>query len=233
MKHLLVTNDFPPKVGGIQSYLWELWRRLPPDDVVVLTTPYEGDAPWDAAQPFRVERTREKVLLPTPALARRIDALADEVAAGLVLLDPALPLGLLGPRLRHRYGLVLHGAEVTVPGRLPGTHLALRHVLRGAGWFIRASFPRLSTSCSGAAARAGPHPIPAWSDCRACRCNRASDARTGSAGAEGARYCAPCVFVHTAATAPPVDNRASRGASPGTRVEEIARRRNMKGKWHA
>ncbi len=28
VKHLLVTNDFPPKVGGIQSYLWELWRRL-------------------------------------------------------------------------------------------------------------------------------------------------------------------------------------------------------------
>ena len=33
--HLLVTNDFPPKIGGIQSYLWELWRRLPPDDVTV------------------------------------------------------------------------------------------------------------------------------------------------------------------------------------------------------
>jgi phosphatidylinositol alpha-1,6-mannosyltransferase len=37
MRHLLLTNDFPPKVGGIQSYLWELWRRLPPDDVTVFT----------------------------------------------------------------------------------------------------------------------------------------------------------------------------------------------------
>ena len=37
------------------------------------------------------------------------------------MLDPALPLGLVGPRLRRPYGLVLHGAEVTVPGRLPGT----------------------------------------------------------------------------------------------------------------
>ena len=130
--HLLVTNDFPPKHGGIQSYLWELWRRLPPDDVVVLTTPYRGAAEWDATQAFRVERTKEKVLLPTPALARRIDALADDVGAELVLLDPALPLGLLSSRLRHRYGLVLHGAEVTVPGRLPGSRLALRGVLRGA-----------------------------------------------------------------------------------------------------
>jgi hypothetical protein len=38
MKHLLVTNDFPPKIGGIQSLLWEWWRRLPPDSFAVLTS---------------------------------------------------------------------------------------------------------------------------------------------------------------------------------------------------
>lgn len=138
MRHLLVTNDFPPKVGGIQSYLWELWRRLPPETTTVLTTPHPGAAEWDAAQPFRVERAREPVLLPTPSLRRRIDALADEVGAGLVLLDPALPLGALGPRLRHPYGLVLHGAEVTVPARLPGTARLLRRVLLGARLVVAA-----------------------------------------------------------------------------------------------
>ena len=131
-RHLLVTNDFPPKHGGIQSYLWELWRRLSPEGVTVLTTPYPGAAAWDADQPFRVVRATSKVLLPTPASVRRIDELADEVGASFVLLDPALPLGLVGPHLRHPYGLVLHGAEVTVPGRLPVTRLALRRVLRGA-----------------------------------------------------------------------------------------------------
>jgi phosphatidylinositol alpha-1,6-mannosyltransferase len=138
MRHLLVTNDFPPKVGGIQSYLWELWRRLPAGDVNVLTTPYAGASDWDREQGFHVERTRERVLLPTPSLGRRIDALADSVGAALVLLDPALPLGLIGPRLRHPYGLVLHGAEVTVPGRLPGTRAALRRVLRGAALVVSA-----------------------------------------------------------------------------------------------
>ena len=54
MASLLVTNDFPPKVGGIQSYLHELWRRLPPEDTTVLTTPYAGAADFDAEQPFRV-----------------------------------------------------------------------------------------------------------------------------------------------------------------------------------
>ena len=56
MTHLLVTNDFPPKVGGIQSYLWELWRRLPADSFAVLTTAYDGGRAFDAQQPFRVVR---------------------------------------------------------------------------------------------------------------------------------------------------------------------------------
>jgi phosphatidylinositol alpha-1,6-mannosyltransferase len=138
LTHLLVTNDFPPKVGGIQSYLWELWRRLTPGKATVLTTTYDGAAAWDATQPFRVERTDDRVLLPTPGLARRIDHLADEVGADLVVLDPALPLGLLGPHLRRPYGVVLHGAEVTVPGRLPGSHALLRRVLRGARLVVAA-----------------------------------------------------------------------------------------------
>src|SRR4051794_32517168 len=131
VNHLLVTNDFPPKVGGIQSYLWELWRRLPPEHTTVLTTPYEGDRAFDATQAFRVERTRERLLLPTPRLRRRIDALAAEVDAGIVLLDPALPLGAIGPRLERPYAVVVHGAEVTVPGPLPGARQPPGPRLRG------------------------------------------------------------------------------------------------------
>lgn len=132
MRHLLVSNDFPPKVGGIQSYLWELWRRLPPDTTTVLTTPRRGARAFDAAQPIRVERDRARALLPTASLVRRIDRLAAEVDADLVLLDPALPLGFLGPRLERPYGVVVHGAEVTVPGRVPGPRALLGRVLRGA-----------------------------------------------------------------------------------------------------
>ena len=138
MRSLLVTNDFPPKVGGIQSYLWELWRRLPPDEVAVLTTPQSGDTSFDAAQPFPVVRTRQRVLLPTPLLARQIEAHARRVDAGLVVLDPALPLGALALRLDRPYGVVLHGAEVTVPGRLPGPRGLLRAVLRGARTVVAA-----------------------------------------------------------------------------------------------
>jgi phosphatidylinositol alpha-1,6-mannosyltransferase len=138
VKHLLVTNDFPPKLGGIQSYLWELWRRLPPSAFTVLTTPHPDAAAFDADQPFRVVRAPDPVLLPHPLLARRIDALAEESGAELVVLDPALPVGLLGPHLARPYGVVLHGAEITVPGRLPVANRLLRRVLKGAELVVAA-----------------------------------------------------------------------------------------------
>src|SRR4051812_12350890 len=97
VQHLLVTNDFPPKVGGIQSYLWELWRRLPPDEVTVFTTPYKGQDDFDRAQGFRIVRAEEFWLLPTRSLIERINKLAREVGAELIVVDPALPLGYVGP----------------------------------------------------------------------------------------------------------------------------------------
>ena len=138
MKHLLVTNDFPPKIGGIQSLLWEWWRRLPPDSFAVLTSPYHGAAAFDAEQPFHVERTREPVLLPHPWMVTRINEMAVRVGADLIVLDPAVPLGLVGPSLRLPYDVVLHGAEVTVPGRMPGTKQSLAYVLRGARHIVAA-----------------------------------------------------------------------------------------------
>src|SRR5438552_5562600 len=132
LTHLLVTNDFPPKVGGIQSYLWELWRRLPSECFAVMTTRYRGDRQFDQAQPFRVERTHQRVLLPSPTLAERIRRAAANVAARVVVLDPALPLVLVVPALGLPYPVVVHGAEVTVPAHLPVSRPLLRRMLQGA-----------------------------------------------------------------------------------------------------
>ena len=135
-RHLLVTNDFPPKIGGIQSYLWELWRRLPADDIAVHTTPHTGASVFDADQAFVVTRSREPVLLPTPTVVRRVRNLAERQGAELVVWDPALPVGHAARRVDRPYAVVLHGSEVTVPGRLPMARSILARVLRGASLVI-------------------------------------------------------------------------------------------------
>jgi phosphatidyl-myo-inositol dimannoside synthase len=168
MRHILLTNDFPPKVGGIQSYLWELWRRLPPDDVTVFTASYLGGEWWDREQKFRVVRAREPVLLPQPHLANRVRQLATVTGAEAVVIDPALPLGLIGPSLGLPYAVVLHGAEVTVPGRLPVSRRLLGRVLKHASLVIAAgNYPEaeakralgqpLGQEEPAAAAGAAPH----------------------------------------------------------------------------
>lgn len=138
--HLLVTNDFPPRVGGIQSYLWELWRRLPPAETTVLTAAQPLAGTFDAAQPFRIERTRRRVLLPTPAVARDIRRLADEVGAQVLVFDPALPVGALAPRMGRPYVVVVHGSELL--GRLPLGQRVMGGVLRQAAAVVAAGdFP--------------------------------------------------------------------------------------------
>jgi len=141
-RHLLVTNDFPPKIGGIQNYLWELWRRLPPDEVVVHTTPYRGAGKFDADQAFTVVRSREPVLLPQPLLVKRVNELVRTHEAELAVIDPAVPAGLIGPHLDVPYAVVIHGAEVTVPGRVPGTKQLLGRVLdRAVGVIAAGGYP--------------------------------------------------------------------------------------------
>lgn len=138
MTHLLVTNDFPPKVGGIQSYLYELWARLDPSRFAVLTHADADAANFDAAQSFPIHRTKSKFLLPTPGLRAQIDRLSASMDASLVVLDPALPLGAVGRSLRLPYVLVLHGAEVTVPARLPVTSSLLRRTIEESALIIAA-----------------------------------------------------------------------------------------------
>jgi phosphatidylinositol alpha-1,6-mannosyltransferase len=150
-RHLLLTNDFPPKVGGIQSYLWELWRRLEPDDVCVYTTPYEGAAAFDAQQGYRVERSPEPWLGPFPHLVSRINTLAANHRAELIIVDPAVPLGLLAPHFDLPYAVVLHGAEVTIPARMSGSKQVLRRVLKNASFVISAGDYALAEAerCAG------------------------------------------------------------------------------------
>ena len=73
-KILIVTNDFPPRRGGIQSFVHALAARLPEGTVCVYAPSWEGAAQFDARQPFPVARHRTSLMLPVPTVARRAPA---------------------------------------------------------------------------------------------------------------------------------------------------------------
>jgi phosphatidylinositol alpha-1,6-mannosyltransferase len=105
----------------------------------VFTTPYAGAAGWDEAHAFNVVRAPEKVLLPRRSLIRRVDALACDLEARVIFLDPMLPLGIIGTHLAAApYVVIAHGAEITVPGRIPGAIGLGRRVLQGAAGVVAA-----------------------------------------------------------------------------------------------
>jgi phosphatidyl-myo-inositol dimannoside synthase len=132
---LLVTNDFPPRPGGIQSFVHNLALRQPPGSVVVYASTWKGAASFDAAQPFEVVREDTSVLLPTPAVARRAAALARSHGCQAVWFGAAAPLGLLAAGLRgavdvQRAVAQTHGHEVGWAA-LPGARSLLRRIGRG------------------------------------------------------------------------------------------------------
>ncbi|MCG5458767.1 glycosyltransferase family 4 protein [Micromonospora sp. PSH03] len=132
---LLITNDFPPRPGGIQSFVHNLAVRQPAGSVVVYASSWRGAAKFDADQPFEVIRERTRVLLPTPLIARRAARLARAYDCDTVWFGAAAPLGLLAAGLRRRAGIhrvvaQTHGHEIGWAA-VPAARPALRRIGRG------------------------------------------------------------------------------------------------------
>ena len=130
-KVLIVTNDFPPRSGGIQSFVHALATRLPADGVVVYAPAWQGAAEFDARQPFPVSRHPGSLMLPVPSVGARACALLAEHGCDSVLFGAAAPLGLLAPRLRkagaERIVGLTHGHEAGWAA-LPGARALLRRI---------------------------------------------------------------------------------------------------------
>jgi phosphatidylinositol alpha-1,6-mannosyltransferase len=140
-KTLIVTNDFPPRPGGIQAFLHNMALRLDPDRVVVYASTWkrgregvEATARFDAEQPFRVVRDRSTMLLPTPRVTARAAALLREHGCASVWFGAAAPLGLMAPALREagarRLVATTHGHEAGW-AQLPGARTLLRRIGEG------------------------------------------------------------------------------------------------------
>ncbi|MFE0177045.1 glycosyltransferase family 4 protein [Streptomyces sp. NPDC059002] len=137
-KTLIVTNDFPPRPGGIQAFLHNMALRLDPEQLVVYASTWkrgregmEATAAFDAEQPFKVVRDPTTMLLPTPRVTRRAVSLLREHGCTSVWFGAAAPLGLMGSALRKagatRLVATTHGHEAGW-AQLPASRQLLRRI---------------------------------------------------------------------------------------------------------
>lgn len=152
---LVVTNDYPPRVGGIQRTLEALVDQLPPDSVSVFCPGWDAAEAFDAAAPYRVLRQPERFLWPTPEVARRVEDAARETGAEVVLFGATYPLAMIGPRLAARgipYLAAAHGFEYWL-SVMPGAHSLMRYATSKAA--------RVPVMCSAFIARTVRTAVPA------------------------------------------------------------------------
>jgi glycosyltransferase involved in cell wall biosynthesis len=157
VRTLVVTNDFPPRQGGIQTFVAALLARRPPDSLVVLASRSPGWEEYDAALPYPVVRRRTGMLLPTPGAARAAADLARRYGCDTAFFGAAAPLGLLAPALRaagigHLVGAT-HGHE-TGWVALPGARQLMRRIAGGLDvvtYISEYTHERLAPALDGAA----------------------------------------------------------------------------------
>jgi len=128
---LFVTNDFPPRTGGIETFVRQLVESCPADEVVVHTSRMRDDAEFDGRAPYPVVRDRCATLLPTPGVRRRVVDTLVRFECDRVVFGASAPLGLLAPALRRagaeHIAALTHGHEVWWAS-LPLTRQLLRRI---------------------------------------------------------------------------------------------------------
>ena len=131
---LLVTNDFPPRRGGIQSYLEQFANRLAATgehQLTVYAPRWKGSDDYDGAAQFPIVRHPGTLMLPEPGVDRRMRRLIGEHGIETVWFGAAAPLALLADRARgagaQRVLACTHGHEVGW-SMLPGARAALRRI---------------------------------------------------------------------------------------------------------
>jgi phosphatidylinositol alpha-1,6-mannosyltransferase len=146
MTTLLVTNVFPPKAGGSGRWFWELYRRLPREEVVIAAGDHPGHAEFDRGHDLRV--VRMPIGLPSWGIAglrplagywglvRRLRAVCRQYKVDTIHAGCILPEGFAAWLLKRftgiKYLLFVHGEEMRVAGGSRELTWMARRVLAGA-----------------------------------------------------------------------------------------------------
>jgi phosphatidylinositol alpha-1,6-mannosyltransferase len=132
MRLFVVTNDFPPRIGGINYYVDQMMRQWPAGSVTIFSSRFAGWEAFDREYPHEVIRLETEMMLPSPAVRRRLHAELRSRKPDVVVFGATWPLGHMGPAIKRKVGIpyagFTHGLELTgtlVPG-------LLRHIGRDA-----------------------------------------------------------------------------------------------------
>ena len=132
MRVLWLTNDLPPRTGGIQQFVGNLTARVHPEGTVVIGPDAGSAGPaHDARQPYRTVRAPGAVL-PTAPIRRLTIEVAREHRPDVLVLGASWPLGELAGTLRPTLGVpvvgLTHGLEAALAR--PGAGRLLRRATR-------------------------------------------------------------------------------------------------------
>ncbi|MSX70759.1 MAG: glycosyltransferase, partial [Actinobacteria bacterium] len=119
-KILLITNDFGPRTGGIETFVIGLLERISGHKIIVLTSQQgdtsEYDRHWLEKYGVQVIRDRSKILLPSWRVTRSAKKIAQHHNVDVVVFGAAAPLALMAPALRNsgvqKIIALTHGHEV-------------------------------------------------------------------------------------------------------------------------
>jgi phosphatidylinositol alpha-1,6-mannosyltransferase len=150
MTTLVISEVFPPRVGGSGRWLWELYRRLPREQFVLAVGQHPNQEHFDQTHDLQI--TRIPLTLPELGFCSRLGALSywralravQEVASGKSVVQihagRCVPEGWLALLLKYRRGLpyscYVHGEEVELVAG-PGTAgLMTSRQLRWMTWAV-------------------------------------------------------------------------------------------------
>ena len=134
---LLVTNDFGPRAGGIETFIIGLLERMPKGEVIVYTSGQSGsesfDKRWLESYGVRVIRDSSKILLPSPRVIRAVRKVIKQSKVEKIWFGAAAPLALSARFLRvgnvKKIVALSHGHEVWWSKVFP-FNLAMKEIAR-------------------------------------------------------------------------------------------------------
>ena len=150
MTTLLLTEVFPPRVGGSGRWLWEIYRRLPREGFLSAVGEYPGHAEFDVTHNLRLLRLPLTLrcwgilgwskFLEYWRPVRTLTRLVKTEQIGMVHCGRCLPEGLMALALKWRtgvpYACYVHGEEMTLATTSRESTWLTRRVVRRAEFLI-------------------------------------------------------------------------------------------------